>query len=196
MSLGPRRILGADPTEARRMDRAEQLYGTSARNIRSIKGLERAHVCRRKNIDAPAVGDQEERGRRPRRDSRSRPARPPRCPQLRGLADSLQLIFPPGALGQRGGRLFADGGGHENLVGRRRALRAGGDVHHRADRGQVMVRAAKLAEIDLAGVEADSDADRCGLGAEGDAKALRAARAKAPGSSARPRPRARHGPHA
>ena len=30
-----------------------------------------------------------------------------------------------------------------------------------------MVRAAKLAEIDLAGVEADSDADRCGLRAEG-----------------------------
>ena len=119
-----------------------------------------------------------------------------RCPQLRGLANSLQLIFPPGALGQRGRRLFAHGGGHENLVGRRRALRAGGHVHHGADRGQVMVRAAKLAEIDLTGVDADSDSDRCGLGAEDDAKALRAARAKAPGSSARPRPRAPHGPHA
>ena len=53
------------------------------------------------------------------------------------------------------------------MIGSRGALRAGGDVHHSADRGQVLVRTAKLAEIDAAGVEADSDADRRGLRAEG-----------------------------
>src|ERR1700722_20033520 len=92
---------------------------------------------------------------------------PSRRPEFGGPVDSLQLIVPPGALRQRRRSLFAHGRGYENLIGSRRALRAGGDVDDRADRGQVLMRAAKLAEVDLAGVEADSDPDRRGLRAEG-----------------------------
>ena len=126
-----------------------------------------------------------------------RPARRTlRCPQPRGRLDSLELIVLPGALRQRGRRLFAHRGGQENLIGRGGALRAGGDVYHRADRGQVVVRAAKLAKIDTACVEADADADRRGVSARTPGKALPAVRAKAPGSSARPRLHARHGPDA
>src|ERR1700722_3317587 len=50
-----------------------------------------------------------------------------RRPEHGGLVDSLQLVFPPGALRKRGHRLLAHGGGYENLVSRRRALRARGD---------------------------------------------------------------------
>ena len=75
------------------------------------------------------------------------------------LIQSLESIVARPAFPEFRSRAFVDGLGQEYFVGGGRRLRARGNVHYRADRGQIVMGAPELSEIYLSGGDSDTDPD-------------------------------------
>src|SRR6185437_7286360 len=87
-------------------------------------------------------------------------------PKLDWLGEALEPIVVRLAGLELGARALIDRGGEQDLVGGGGRLGARGDVHHRSDGGQIVMRAAELAKVDLSGIDADPNPDRLNFGPE------------------------------
>src|SRR5262245_48440361 len=75
------------------------------------------------------------------------------------LVEPFQSIVARRAVAKLGTRLLVNGLGHQDLAGLGMRLGARGGVDHRADGSEVAMRMAELAKAQLAGVDADADAE-------------------------------------
>src|SRR6185437_8010817 len=75
------------------------------------------------------------------------------------FVEALERVRLWDAVTERVADAFAHRLGHQDLARLGDALHAGSRVHHRADRRQIAMRAAELAEAHLAALQADADAE-------------------------------------